>query len=349
MRTLTVPQNGRSGSTTVETAAESKEHYVNVYSTSNLGVFGLLLPPNSFTGVSLGESVSDAISIILKHFSFTSLNIMAGVAGRLVGTQASGYAVKQKLKEVEIRTIIKAFKKPKVGPRSPLDPKDGAFTILGLNPSKTLTEEETLAPSAITYSGNPSLDLSALLKALFAIGAVTQDERSLLSSISAALGGSLGLSFGSEDTPKVRHRIARKAWIASPSEFAWYYHSVNDHKAEGLLNGTAFLQINKDVDELDVRTEIRADWGKNADFENVFEETLRVIHPPVPKTPILSDLTSSDRMPIVLPRHDVSKLLGISNEELQSLLDDPSEKGLRAFGAKQKYVTKGSLARLLEI
>lgn len=95
---------------------------------------------------------------------------------------------------------------------------------------------------------------------------------------------------------------------------------------------------------LDVEVYLASDWKNHVNRIEVFRKTLEVHHPATPSTPVITDFTDTDRIPIVVPRGDVKKLLSVTDAELDELIR--AEK-LVAFGAAAEHVTKGSLISLL--
>ncbi|MEM7482361.1 MAG: hypothetical protein AAF481_14385 [Acidobacteriota bacterium] len=287
---------------------------VDVFVTANLGIFGFV-QPNGFSGAALGDKTTEALSAVLKNFSFPSLNLAFAASARLRPRSSTSMVTGTKLQEMELRVILEALEQTD-GPAPP----DGEplIKILGLEPSETLARVIEERPEDGFRPSSTSLGYSSK-------------------------GRSYNLSY--TYVPRRRTIQLEKATLAAPDEFGWYLRSSGAEQKEGLHYGTAFLQLSRKVKRLRVKVGLASDWtnGVPNQIED-FTIDLGVHHPPIPKTPQLTDVTDMRSLPIVIPRDDIKTLLAITDEELSRLI---SNKDLRAFGSEGKLITKGSLSRLL--
>lgn len=339
----------------LKSISNGKSEYVEVFANANLGAFGLLLPKNTFAGVSLDGKTEQAIAAVLKNVSFGSLNIVSSAAGVMFGSVEDGFGIKAHLKEIESRTKIEAFDKD----GKPLRASDGAFAILGLNPAETIVKAKDSRDPSTSVSAQPGVNISQLVKALLA-SLKEEDENAsnpnesgdksaldpieLVKSLAGTIGGTMGLVYKPDNRLEEKLFASQKPWIANDSEFCWYF-SGNPPRSEGIHHGTAFLQLSRMVAKLKVTTTIKTDFGTKADFVHKFVTELDVNHPSIPTTPILSDLSSPQSIPIVVPASDVKKLLNVDDSGLKKLIE--MKDGLVAFGSKKQVISKGSLIKLL--
>ena len=182
------------------------------------------------------------------------------------------------------------------------------------------------------------------------------------SELASAIGSGLGLVFGSpelgsalsgigsavgglfnEDPPEPRFPITEKAGVASHREFSWYLRSKETEQQEGTHAGAVFLQMSRQITRMTIKGHLAVDWDGAENEVDDINITLDVHQPEVPKTPIISDFTSTAGIPLMVPRTDVKTLLGIEDAELTSLI---AAGDLTAFGNDQQ-ITKGSLTNLL--
>ncbi len=343
---------------------------VDMYVDANLGVFGRVFPKDAFAILNNGDTVSSAVSALLTAVTFPTLNIVFSAAGKLRERSRKSLKDDIRLQEMEMRVEI-----------APLD-KDGKLIVqgedevapvrvLGIDPFKTkairVVETEDgkfITPSAdgnkLQFEPDIANVASTLLKAaggalpIPGAGAVAGGAAALL----GAAGPKLGLSFdlfGGADKPKVRLPVVEKSTIASRTEFAWYMRSLDAKTvgegqtevllADGTQFGSAFLQLRRDVAKLRVNMLLATDW-KNS-IPNLFEEesvTLQVFHPPVPKTPQLTDFSSTSDIRLMVPTREVQEFLGVDEEEVAAMITAGE---LVAFGKEQAAVTRSSLLKLI--
>jgi hypothetical protein len=297
---------------------------VDLHCEVNLGVFGLVRPDN-LAGLATGDKATEAVGLVLKEFTFPSLNIVFAASARLRERDHNDLKVETQLDEMELRVVL-----------TPLDVAgkpiaDGAkCSLLGVDPYGT-----TAAKVEPPFQVAPNV--SSILTAI----------PSIPSALTGIVSG-LGLSFGSVMKPSFP--ITSKAFLAGPREFGWYLKSNETEQKEGVHYGTAFLQLSRSVAKLQVQLTLGSDW-KGGSVDNQSEPTLTTIlevkHPAPPETPQITDFTSPDSLPLVIPRDDVKKLLAIDDAEFAVLV---SQKRLDAFGSGDaQVVTKGSLLALLRI
>ena len=156
-----------------------------------------------------------------------------------------------------------------------------------------------------------------------------------------------GIGFG-DNAPKVRFPIIEKSTITGINSVSWYLRSINENKIDGTHFGSIFLQLRRDVKKLLVTSTLYSDWNKKDKFPNIIESfstILDVFYPPVPSTPILTDFSSVEDIPLLIPRDDIRSFMQISNSELDQLI---SKKLLTAFGEGNKVITRKSLLDLLD-
>ena len=298
---------------------------VDLFVDASLGGFGLLLV-QQFGSVNIDYAFADVIKQVLGKFSFPVLNIVSSASGKLTTKDKNDLKVESWLEEMETRVTLKAYGSD--GTQLQGQPGDVSkpLEILGLLPSETKSSEPEEPPIQMTPN------VSSILSAVGGGGPIA--------GVISALGLTLAPLF------KPKPKILQKTFRASANEFGWYLRSDDQVQQEGVHYTAAVLQVSRDVDKLDVVVEHISDWKKGGvDNQNIpLTKTLKVIHPAVPDTPQLSDLSSPTTIPIVVPREDVRKLLAITDGELGTLISDGL---LVAFGAGKKRITKGSLVGLL--
>lgn len=354
----------------MSTITNNPEEFVDLFVDANLGVFGKVFPQNDFALLNNNEKVSSAVSALLSAVTFPTLNIVFSAAGRLRERNRKNLKDDIRLDEMEMRVKI-----------VPLD-KDGQeiiqgvdevapVRVLGIDPFKTkavkvVETEDGSVVSPEAAGGNSSLvpDLAGVASTLakaaggalgFPVaGEIVGGAASLLGSVGPKLGLDFGLS--GDDEPKARLPIVEKSTIASRTEFAWYLRSLTADNlrpeqnevllADGTHFGSAFLQLRRDVVTLRAEMELATDWRKAA-LPNLFEVQsidIPVFHPPVPKTPALTNFTSIDSIRLMVPTKDVQDFLGITEQEIESLIDSNA---LRSFGQNRSSVTRASLVELI--
>ncbi|MEO1337293.1 MAG: hypothetical protein AAFV29_16745, partial [Myxococcota bacterium] len=315
-----------------------------------------LLLPERFTGIST-TPVAAGVAKILEYFSFPSLNVVFSAAGRLVPVSDQDLLLKGLLDELETRLTLQPLDKD--GKKMPLE----SLSILGLEPSATEVrseEEDGGGRTSMQFEYKPNI--SAIFDTIKQLSDPSDPPTSepnpasaaAIAAVASAAAQGLQLAFGGRKDSKVKtvRRITQMASLASHREFAWYMRSFGDIKKDGVHFGTAFLQVSREVESIDVNIELKSDWAhvkKVANFPNQIKKLTKRIpvhHAPAPKTPILTDFASTSSIPIVVPRADVQNLLQIEDDELQDLIDSGQ---LKAFGEKKKHITKGSLVSLLDL
>ena len=296
---------------------------IDIFASANIDVFGTLLP-SGFTGTSIGSGDIDAISEILSEYSFPSLNLVLSAASRLIkygGVMRLGAL----LNELELRVKISP-----IGANGDLikhEQPDTLVKILMIEPTGTQVQEIIEEGQGRTLFTGP---------------------------IHLPQAGPKGKLVGGK--PSIRYEpfvnkskfvLLEKSSIAGPQECAWYLKSTGAKPKEGVHNSLAFLQVNREVKELDVELTLSTDWHSwVARQVEVFQFRLPVLHPKVPKTPNLIDFTDLNKVPTVIPRSDIKTLLRVTDTEFEELVNSGD---LRSFGADKGYVSKGSLRKLLGV
>jgi hypothetical protein len=289
---------------------------VDLYADVNLGVFGLL-HPDKFSGIATRKEAGKAVSMVLKKYSFPSLNVVFSASGRLRRKDRNDLKVETRLEEMELRLTVRAM-----DARDRIIKAPGRLQVLGLYPYKTEATEQ-----------DPFLQLKPNLSKIL----------SVLPSIPEAVVGiiaNLGLSFGKIFAPGFP--VLDKAFLASETEFGWYKRSGGERQQEGLHFGVAFLQVSRKVHKLEVEYALATDWkggGVDSLLEPLEIQVLDVHHPPIPKTPQLVDFSSLERIPLVVPRSDAKTLLGVDDKELDTLIGPEHVAG--------PTIGQGTLLRLL--
>ncbi|WP_282605668.1 hypothetical protein [Pelagibius sp. Alg239-R121] len=351
------------------TITNNPEEFVDLFVDANLGVFGKVFPKNDFALLNNNDKVSSAVSALLSAVTFPTLNIVFSAAGRLRERNRKNLKDDIRLDEMEMRVRIVPLDEN--GEEIiQADDEVAPVRVLGIDPFKTkavkVIESEdgsVISPEAAGGAAfQPDLVgiASTLAKAAggalgFPVaGEIVGGAASLLSSFGPKLGLDFGLS--GEDEPKVRLPIVEKSTIASRTEFAWYLRSLAADNlrpeqnevllADGTHFGSAFLQLRRDVVTLRAEMELATDWRKAA-LPNLFQVEaidIPVFHPPVPKTPALTNFTSVESIQLMVPTRDVQDFLGITAQEVETLIDNES---LRAFGQNRATVTRASLVELI--
>lgn len=345
------------------------EEFVDLFVDANLGVFGKVFPQNDFALLNNNEKVSSAVSALLSAVTFPTLNIVFSAAGRLRERNRKNLKDDIRLDEMEMRVKIVPLGKDGQELVQGID-EVAPVRVLGIDPFKTkaikvVETEDGSVVSPEAAGGNslvPELAgvASTLAKAAggalgFPVaGEIVGNAASLLGSVGPKLGLDFGL--GEDDKPKVRLPIVEKSTIASRTEFAWYLRSLAADNlrpeqnevllADGTHFGSAFLQLRRDVVTLRAEMELATDWRKAA-LPNLFEVQsidIPVFHPPVPKTPALTNFTSVDSIRLMVPTKDVQDFLGITEQEVDSLIESNA---LRSFGQNRATVTRASLIELI--
>lgn len=334
---------------------------------ANLGLFGMVFP--SDFAILNNKDTSAAISAILTAVSFPTLNIIYSAAASLQQVSRRNLKLLVRISEMEMRVKLEAYGedgKQIVAEADEAEP----VQVLGIDPfkSKAIRVVETedgrfIQPAAEGNSlgFNPDLGKIAPTLAKAAAGAIPIPGAGAViggaGELIGAVGPKLGLNFDlfGEDKPKVRLPIVEMSTIASRQEFAWYLRALKaddippDQQEifipDGTHYGSAFLQVRRDVRMIKVRAVLAADWNKNA-VNTIDEQVVEVpvFHPPLPKTPTLTRFTNPDVMPLLAPRGDVERFLGVKPNELDTLVKDGQ---LKAFGEGADNITRASLLKLL--
>jgi len=288
---------------------------VDLYADVNLGVFGLIRPDKS-GGIAL-EAASEAVSMILKKYSFPSLNVVFSASARLRRKDRNDFKVETRLEEMELRISIRAL-----DARNRIVKAPGRVLVLGLYPFKTEASEQ-----------DPLLQMKPnLSKILSALPSIPEAVLGIITN--------LGLSFGKIFAPGFP--VLDKAFLASDTEFGWYKKSAGQRQQEGIHYGVAFLQVSRKVRKLEVEYALATDWkggGVDSLLEPLDVRVLEVHHPPIPKTPQLTDFTGPESLPLVVPRNDAKTLLGVGDKELDALIGPDQIAG--------PNIGQGTLLRLL--
>ncbi|MEE8587221.1 MAG: hypothetical protein V3T83_20470, partial [Acidobacteriota bacterium] len=142
--------------------------------------------------------------------------------------------------------------------------------------------------------------------------------------------------------------------------FGWYKRSKAEVQQEGPHYGTAFLQVarevnSKRVDTLEAEIELATDW-KGGGVDNQFMKRtrkLKIHHPAVPATPIITGSKAAEDLTLTVPGDEVMTLLGlVDTEKLKDLIASGTltsfnyQNGLEADKVR---VTKGSLIDALGV
>ena len=289
---------------------------VDLFLDVNLGVFGQIRP-TQFVGAAREGKTKEAISIILKEYSFPVLNVTYSASGRLFVKDHNDLKVSTRLEELEARVRIDGAEKDVV--------------VLGVYPMETTVSKPDQPPIQIQP------DVPGLISSIGALVPAVAPFAGVLSG--------LGLTFGPLIKP--RFHILDKAFLADRTEFGWYRMSHEDTQQEGPHLGMAFLMVHKAAKRLSVSATLSTDWegGKVDNQVITIVKELTLVHPDQPKTPDLYDLSDVRELPITLSRAEIQNLLGVSGFELDDLL---ARGILKAFGSGDSMrITKGSVISAL--
>lgn len=297
----------------------SVDSRVDLYVGVNVGIFGLVLP-DKFVGAAAGEEASAAVSLVLKHYSFPTLNFTFSASGRLNPKGSDELKIATTLEEIEMRVKLHAL-----DAKGMLLDDPAALAVLGLYPDDTTA---TTHESPLQFAPN----LAGLAGALPGVGTA-------LSGVISALGVTV---------PRLipqRFPITDKAFYAGPCEFGWYARSDQEKQKEGLRYGASVLQVSRLVAAIRADITVATDWRKDVTPQMLkLSSTIAINHPELPKSPQLVDLQSPESLPLTISRDDVMSLLDVSSAELDALIDSGE---LKAFGSGRRRVSKGSVLRLL--